>query len=40
MMNNPKASSQTNTGRDGQSPWLLGFEAHRKQLLNYFLVIM
>ncbi len=31
----PKGSSQTNTGPDGQFPWLLGFEAHRKQLLNY-----
>jgi hypothetical protein len=40
MMNNPKASSQTNTGPDGQFPWLRGFEPHGKQLLNYFLAIM
>jgi hypothetical protein len=31
----PKGSSQTNTGPDEEFPWLLGFEAHRKQLLNY-----
>ena len=35
MMNNPKAYHRLTRVPTDKFPWLLGFEAHRKQLLNY-----